>query len=270
MPEVRYKNFVLEYEIFGSGTEALIAFHGYGRSASDFKLFESSLGKKYRIYSFNLLYHGNSRIENPQPLCSFEQSDLQAIVDRCLIENHIQSFSLMGYSLGAKFALLCVEMFPGKINSLLLFAPDGLKSNWLYQFASQTRLGRRVCKRVVKDANLLFLVMKTLRNLKLINDRIYRFVEFHMETREKRQMVCDVWLVFRNLKPDKVRIRKLINRYHISSRFIFGKYDLVIPPRIGEHFCRGLNDPQALLIVEMGHKLINEEMSAYIEKHALI
>jgi len=54
----------LEYEIIGDGDKTMFAFHGFGISAELFRNLESSLGKKYTIYSFNLPYHGLSQLNH--------------------------------------------------------------------------------------------------------------------------------------------------------------------------------------------------------------
>jgi len=102
---VSYKGFHWQYESYGSGTEILFAFHGFGNHCSDFKILEPSLGKKYKIISFNLPYHGNSSIDESVFNKSISKNELKELMFQFLLRHHVTRFSLMGYSLGGKIAL---------------------------------------------------------------------------------------------------------------------------------------------------------------------
>ena len=56
----RYKDFVLEYIVFGNGPEKMLALHGFGRNANDFLVFEDALKDKYTVFSFAIFHHGKS------------------------------------------------------------------------------------------------------------------------------------------------------------------------------------------------------------------
>ena len=263
---ILFKGFNWEYETFGNGNEPLLAFHGFGNHASDFKVLEPSLGKKFKIISFNLPFHGKSVHDLSSKEVSYSNDDVKELFEKFLAENSIKTFSLMGYSLGGKIALQLIELFPDRINTVILFAPDGIRNNWENGFVTNTSLGKRLYQRIINDPSSLFKVAKLLKALKIINPKLLDFVHNQLSTREKRQLVWDVWRCFRDIKPNIINIRRIVNKNRITIHLFFGKYDSIIPPSIGKKFASGLTDKNALHIIESGHNLIREKMNAELSR----
>jgi pimeloyl-ACP methyl ester carboxylesterase len=261
---ISYKEFHWEYETYGSGEEILLAFHGFGNHSSDFKVFEPSLGKKYKIISFNLPYHGNSRIDEGAANKTISKEDLKELFAGFLKSQHITRFSLMGYSLGGKIALQLIEFFPEHINTVFLFAPDGIRNNWSNGFVTRSTIGKGLYARIITDPSRFFRFVKMLKDMNLIHGKLSDFLHNSLDTREKRQQVWDVWICFRDIKPNIPNVRRIINEYNIRLHLFFGKYDRIIPPSIGETFVKSLKDKNSLHVVEMGHVMIKEKMNDYL------
>ena len=256
---ISFKGDSWEYEVFGSGSEPLLAFHGFGNHFSDFKVLEPALGKRFKIISFNLPFHGNSGFVETQNFASLQTGDLKELFAKFLTDESIKTFSLMGYSLGGKIALQLIELFPDCINTVILFAPDGIRGNWENSFITQTSLGKKLYQRIINNPSGLFRIVKLLRTIKAINPRLSDFVHHQLSTREKRQLVWDVWMCFRNIKPDISNIQHIINKRKINIHLFFGKYDSIIPLSIGKEFAHGLLNKNTLHIIEAGHNLIREK-----------
>ena len=255
-----------EYETFGSGNEILLAFHGFGNSRSDFKIFESSLGKKYKIISFDLPYHGKSSIDKSVVNKTISKNELKELFEEFLNRQQIKKFSVMGYSLGGKIALQLIEFFPKQINGAFLFAPDGIRNNWSNGFVTKSKIGKKIYKRIIDDPSRFFKLVKTLKSINIINPKISDFLHHSLATQEKRKQVWDVWVYFRDILPNIKKIQDIINENNISVHLFFGKYDTIIPPSIGKGFISQLKNKNALHIVDMGHVMIREKMNAYLLK----
>lgn len=266
---ISYNGFSLEYEEFGTGNYLLIAFHGFDRHSSDFRVFETSLGKKYKIISFNLPYHGNTALPVTGHPAYFTRNDLKGIINKLLEEKNRNEFSLLAYSLGGKIALACIEVFPDKIKDVYLFAPDGIKIEWWYRFVSKTKLGQEVFKTIINHPAFFLKTVYGLQKAGIINVNFFKFVAYHLENKERRQKVFDSWLIFREIIPDIKKIQEAINKNNINIHLFFGKYDVIIPKKLGEYFVKGLRNKNALHLLEMGHNLINEKtnliLSPYIQ-----
>jgi pimeloyl-ACP methyl ester carboxylesterase len=262
---ISYKGIHLEYETYGSGIETILAFHGFGNHCSDFKILEPSIGKKYKIISFNLPYHGKSFIEESVPGKSMSKNDLKELIHLFLNQHHIKRIALMGYSLGGKIALQLIELFPEKIDAVFLFAPDGIKNNWS-SFVTKNTIGKGIYKRIIHDPSRFFRLVKMLKEINLVHEKFSDFIHHSLSTPQKRQMVWDVWTCFRNINPNISKIQDTINGYNINIHLFFGKYDHVIPPSTGIFFMRRLKNKNALHIIEMGHVMLKEKLNDYLSK----
>ena len=267
---ISFKGDRWEYETFGNGNEPLLSFHGFDTHASSFKILEPSLGKIFKIFSFNLPFHGNSSPGNKE-LC-YDRNDLYALFEEFIKEHSISRFSLMGYSLGGRIALQLIELFPDRIDTAILLAPAGILNTWENNFITNNILGKRVNQHIINDPSPLFALVKLLRSLGIISPKRYEFVVNQLSTREKRQLVSDVWKCFHRIKPDVANLQHILNKRKINVHLFFGKYDAIIPPAIGERFVSKLNDKSVLHIVEMGHNLLkekmNDELSAILGTHS--
>ena len=260
-----YNGFTLEYFEFGQGEKILFAFHGFNRNAHDFEVFESSLGKHYKIVSFNIFFYGKSRSEE-KPEKAFKMKDLEGLINTYLEKNNIDKFSVMGFSLGGRFALACIELFPEKIRSAYLFAPDGIKINKWYKVLSKVKIGWKLYEHLIEKPDLFFKLSLYLKNKGIVSERLYSFANYHMQSKAQRKKIYDVWMILRELFPDIKKVQKSINHYDITVHLFFGLHDAVIPPSIGKDFVKGLKNPKGLHLVHMGHNLISYQMNSYLNK----
>jgi len=264
MKYFNFKNYTIEYEIFGRGKSVLLAFHGFGQKASQFRILEKSLGAYYQIFSINLFYHGNSSISENPIKDYFDKSDLRELLEAFVKKHEIETYSLAGYSLGGKIALCCLEILPERIEAMYLFAPDGLKVNPWYFATSHTQLGRNLYQKIVENPKLFLSVLQGLSNMRLLSKKMHSFITYHMENKEIRKLVYDVWILFRHLNPDLQKIKEILGRYPIEMHLFFGAYDVIIPAKTGKKFVKKIQNTDSLHIVPLGHKLIAEEMNGIL------
>jgi pimeloyl-ACP methyl ester carboxylesterase len=254
---IKYKNYHWEYETFGSGNALMLAFHGFDRPASDFKIFASSFGTEFKIISIHLFYHGQS--SNPNPLVNFGLDDLKGLIENILEEEKGTSFSLMGYSLGGKIALACIQLFPSLIKNAYLFAPDGISIKAYYKFLCRTAAGRSLLDFSVRHPQAILNILNAGQKIGWISEKRLKFARFHLEDKARMKKVANIWLIFRNILPDIPLIQKYINECHINIHLFLGRYDAIIPPALGIYFAEELNNPEALHLLDMGHNLITEK-----------
>ena len=265
-----YKSFVLEYGVYGSGRETVLCFHGFGRKQEDFQLFTALLKPGQQLVSVNLFAHEGSyfpdeRIDN-QPLLLSEWKEL---LEAFLSELKIDHFHLLGYSMGGRICLVTLGLMRERIQSVLLVATDGLKINMMYKFASGTVLGKYLYRKLIDNPKPLFAVANTLHKLKLLSPKLHRFTHVHLDTREKRMLVHDAWLIYRNFFPNLNETAAIILEDKIPFHMIFGKYDSVIRPQLGEKFCRILGDMKYMSVISSGHRLLNDQLLDYIRERDL-
>ncbi len=264
-------NTKLEYFVFGTGKIPLLAFHGFGRHANDFIVFENSFGKKYTLYAFNLFHHGGSQYpEDRVEQDTFTKHEFKEMFTHFFTDKQISKAGIMGYSLGGKIALMFTEIFPEKVESLWLFAPDGIKKNFWYFIASNTWIGRSVYKYFLDNPYLFFSMVNGMHKTKLINDKIKKFAMNNMDKKEKRELVYKVWLTFKDTNPNMRLCIQNIKNLNIPVYQFFGKNDKVIKPALGDWFSKKIDQENNFHILQAGHILLTEKTANYIKKLGII
>lgn len=262
---------VLTYTTYGFGDIPLLAFHGFGRKSSDFEVFTPLFGEKYTLFSFNLFHHEDSeypaeRIEENQ----FTKKEFEEIFKIFFRQLGTSQVAVMGYSLGGKIALLFAEIFPEKIESLWLFAPDGIKKNIWYTIASGTTIGRCVYKYFLENPQLFFKMVNGLRSARLINDKIKKFALNNMTQKHQREQVYKVWLTFKNTNPNMRICIRNCRHYNFPVYQFYGRNDKVIPPKIGKKFSKKIKQKRNFHVIPAGHQLLTAQTCRFIEQLQIV
>jgi pimeloyl-ACP methyl ester carboxylesterase len=234
----------------GHGPENLLFFHGFGQDHAVFLSLAKALSSQYTSYIFDLYFHGESTWQrNEQPL---EKEDWKKIMAHFLEENHLERFSLAGFSLGSKLALATLEAFPEKTTELFLLAPDGIKTNFWYSLATYPYLFRRLFKSTIVHPQRFLSLAKVFQALGLLDKSLLRFAGSQMNTEEKRKRVYLTWIVFRHLKFDLEKLASTINHFRIHTTIVTGKFDKVIRSKNMNPLIKHLHHPQ-VIVAETGH-----------------
>jgi pimeloyl-ACP methyl ester carboxylesterase len=261
---ISYNGYHLEYTVFGSGSRPLLAFHGYDRDMHDFEVLEPSLGERYRIYSFNLFYHGQS--STPGPKAEIDYDILKGIFDSFMRQENVETFSLIGHSLGTKIVMALIEIYAEKIKKVFLLAPEGITVNRLYRVVSETGPGLAFFKQMVQKPAPVLTLARMLRKSRILNEKLYKFVTTNMETFEKREKVLNIWRVYRKISPNIDKLQSIVNKRHIHFHLFYGMFDRIIRPPAGKGFLEGWSDTAQLHIVEMGHNLVNPRFNSILQE----
>lgn len=206
---------------------------------------------------FDLPHHGETTTE----VESLAPGDLEALLSVILRQRKVDRCSVLAFSLGGKVALKLVELMPGRIEQVVLIAPDGLRVNPLYRFTTNTRLGGWLYGRVTDDPSRLFAAAKGLRMSGILHPKIEQFMHRQLESREKRERVFKVWRVFRLIVPDLREVRSKMVRYHIRTLLVFGQHDRIIQPRLGVRLDNGSTPLIRTMILDRGHDLIHPDVA---------
>ena len=257
---VDFQNTRLHYATAGSGPVPLLVFHGFGQDHQAFESWALSLEKEYRLFVFDLYFHGHSIWPGYGPL---EKSAWKLIIGKFLEQEKISLFEVAGFSLGGKFALATLEIFPEKIIKIVLLAPDGIKTSLWYSLATYPIAIRNLFKSMILLPGRFYTMVKFLRSIGLVNKGMMRFAESQMDTEEKRKRVYDVWVCFRHLHFDIHYLVTILNQFQIPLLLIIGKYDKVIPVKNMDHLLKGLHQKK-FEIIESGHNDLVEKAMKFL------
>ncbi len=252
----------------GAGNELWLAFHGYGQEAEVMHHFMQFLRPDAHVLSFDLPLHGKTEVSGKFKLTRnlLLTSDLVDLVGRILKGNETKRCSLIGFSLGGKLVLKLVELIPGKLDRIVLIAPDGLKMNPLYGFATDTALGRACFRLVINFPKPFFAISRMLNTLGLLHGKVHDFVSDQMGTKPKREKVFDTWQMFKQTRPDLKDVRSKIHRHHIRPTLIFGKHDRVIHPKLATRLSGNNCTTAQVIMLDTGHRLLTRENAELLRK----
>lgn len=241
---------VIEYGIWGSGPQTTIAFHGYGRSLQDFAKLQNIAGISQRVIAVNLPFHGKSFV--PRRPLSY------ALLPEVMLDfwRHVAGdipVNLAGYSLGGRIALHLLQMAPARVLNILLISPDGIGFNPWYYFASQTRSGRWLHRRLFYDSELILHLLSLAQSTGLTHSKLHKFAVNNYATRRQRINVFRIWESHRLFCPQKKKLQKLIVEHNISIEIYIGKYERIIPRKPIYAFAAGLPHWVKIHETEAGH-----------------
>lgn len=248
--QFQFRNAILSYQKAGSGSEALLQFHGFGQDRTAFDSLVSGLGTRYTIYSFDLFFHGNSEWgygERPM-----EKAFVAEMIGAFVKAHSVDRFSVMGFSLGGKVALTIAERMTGHINSLFLIAPDGISTQFWYSLATYPLVFRKYFKGMITHPGYFSSVLKLASKLRLVDRGILRFANSQMNTEEKRRRVYLTWVVYRHLKFDLPQLARKVVDHNVRLVMIVGRFDKIITATNVKGFVAQIPSG-SLHVVDAGH-----------------
>ncbi|GAA3939618.1 alpha/beta fold hydrolase [Hymenobacter algoricola] len=254
----------LHYHQYGTGPRVILAFHGYGQSASHWRGMAAALGPAVTLYALDLFYHGQSRLAKADaPLTKKRLGELLA---GFMTEHGIDRCGLLAFSMGAKFALTVVEQLPARVEQVWLIAPDGIRTQFWYSLATYPPWMRGVLGRAVLRPQRLLRFIDVLAQRRLIDSGLVRFAQWQLDSREKRLRVYCSWTGFRHLVFELKKLAAGLNRRPTPVTFFLGRYDRVIPHAGLQEFIASLTNTRTVLL-EAGHAGLLHDVAAYVRRH---
>ena len=257
---IRNTDYEIEYFVYGTGKKILFAFHGFNNHAEDFKVLENFFGNDYTIVAVNLFFHGDSHAQNHLVEKGFSVDDLKNLFDELASLFPAEKYTLIGYSLGGRIVLKLLEIYPEKLEKIILLAPDGIRISIVYRLLTQTSLGRILLKRVIDNPSIFFVLARILRKSGLVGEKRYHFTLENFDSKTKRWKVYLVWMTLRKIISKKSGVKNIIRKHNIPMHLFFGKHDRIIPPSIGIKFQKGMEEYISLTVLESGHHLLKENV----------
>lgn len=194
----------------------MLCFHGVGQNGySCFQPFEKYLGDTYTIYAFDLPFHGQNVVS--KELIHSEdisKQQWQQLLQTFLTDHGIQQFDIAGFSIGGRFALATIESFSAQIEKAYLIAPDGVYEHPIYSIASRFGPARSVYRSLMKRPQRLQKLLSWVEKLNIFPSKLITFSKNMVSTPERRTVVYNSWIAFRNLKFDITRLY----RNHIAGK----------------------------------------------------
>lgn len=216
----------LYFEEIGEGPEVFLIFHGFGQSHQNMLPFAKLIQPGQRFLFFDMFFHGKSSWNDSSTFLT--KVIWKKIVQEFLSQEGVTDFHLVGYSMGGKFSLLTYELFPEQVKSLILLAPDGIKTGLLYNLNSYPSYFHQLFKRVVLKPQRFFGIVDGLHSVGILETSLIKFVKTQMQTRSKRAQVYLTWKVFGNIQLSLGNIIQSAKREKTPITLFTGKFDKMV------------------------------------------
>ena len=253
----------LAYRRFGSGSEVWIFFHGFGQCHQDMLSFDKLRTSKQSYLFVDLIYHGQSSWNTSEK--ALKKEEWKTILLSLLQQESIDTFHLVGYSMGGKFALLSYELLPERIISLSLLAPDGIKTGLWYSMSNYPSGIHPLFKQVVFRPKRFFTLVDGLKTAGLLQKSLVKFVKTQLETRSKRAQAYLVWKVLGGLHLQLGTVIRQLRQRPIPVTLVLGEFDRMVSPKNLERFTAKV--PQLrLLQLPVGHGQLIEATVSYLHQ----
>lgn len=257
----RHSDIFLHYTIYGEGSLPIFFFHGFGLSGQIFEELENVLPSEYIVYNFDLPYHGKTQWRAGEEPIS--QEFWEGLMDAFCKEKNIHTFSLLGYSIGARIVWSMAISFPNRIKEVIVIAPDGIRSSIWYTAATHTSLSRIIFKKMLLN-NYVQIFLKISQFLRLAPKITVRFAEGQLATEEQRKRVYYTWIIFRKLKSDKEKLASVLNQFEIPLTIYLGAQDKIIMYRTIEPLVKHLKQKNVITL-QAGHSNLIHKVVEYLK-----
>lgn len=241
---------------FGKGNKLLICIHGFGDSVNLFRAIAPAWEEDHTVIAFSLPYHGKTEWKPSH----FSSRNIKEVIDAILQNYNKETFSILGYSMGGKFTMYCLQKYySDKIEKLILCASDGLKTHILYDVSKLPRWFLEGMMLLMRFPKAMFKLVGIMYHRDFLSKFLYDFFMNHFETKEQRRRFFGVAKSSRYMSPNLQEVASQINHQKIPVDMYFGERDEVILIDGALQFSELLNDVRFYKL-EKGHLLIDEDL----------
>ncbi len=201
-----YNRFQVSYLTIGDGKNIVIAFPGIALDASSYESVIQTFKKTHQFYILDLFYAGESKINGNHPT-QITPTEWNELLKDFIASKKIDTFSLWGFSIGARIAMISYSNFENQIQQLVLLAPDGIVVNKWYAFATRTFIGHGLFKRACHSKSVRKMLIFMAR--KLSDQRAFLRIESFLIEPESLRKIYLQWMTYRDIQPKQPEFEAL-------------------------------------------------------------
>lgn len=224
--EIEWNGSTLYYRRQGNGRHAVLLFHGFGQDSSVFDGVAAHFASSAVFFSFDLFFHGNSTWHNGEK--PVRKGDWKELMARFLETEKVTTFSLVGYSIGARFALATLEAFPRAVSKIWMIAPDGITDHPAYTLAVGSRPGQWLFRRLTHQPAWASSFVNVLKKVSLIPRHAVLMADRQLRDRTARRKLFMTWMICRRLTYAPDQLAKLIATHNVECIIVLSTRDYLV------------------------------------------
>lgn len=258
---IDYKEHQLHYYVMGDGPRYLFAFHGFADHAKLFEPLAEALQSEFTVIALDFPFHGATKWQSP----IFKPKDIIECVELIRQKESIQSFSMMGHSMGGRSILSLSPHFKSELEELIMLAPAGFQgaisdSIWLFP-----KFFRKILKGFTSRKKPTLAIFDFGKRVGIINRGLHKFVSAMVEQEEHRLRMFDCWISLYHFPVRLRKFRKTLQEENIGISFFYGKRDYITPAKYGRKFLKK-HPAGELILVEDNHFFLREPLAKELEQ----
>lgn len=174
--------------------------------------------------------------------------------------------TLLGFSMGGRIALHVSRLLASQIDRLILIAPDGLHFNFWRWLAADTWLGNKLLGYTIHKPYWVQWLLRNLQRSGVLHKSLADFVHYYLDDEQQRLLLYYRWTSMRKFIPRKRKLKRLVKKYNIQVRMLYGTFDQIIPYSGGQAFTAGIETIATCTVIEAGHNMLHEGQSETIAR----
>jgi pimeloyl-ACP methyl ester carboxylesterase len=252
---------VCQYIKVGHGPKMILGFHGIGQDAQALMPLTSAL-PNYTFFLFDLPFHGRSPALSTEKL---SVEDWKGFLEVFLAQNQIHVFGVMGFSMGGKFALATLQLFPQQVKSCWLFAPDGVTESPWYTLATRFWFTKWAFRTFVMNVNHFKKLAIFLVWVGLVNKSAVKFAQSTLATPVQRERVYKSWVGFSSIRADIPKVADIVRHYSVDLKIFLGQFDALLPLHYMNPLTKRLPSVKPI-VLKTGHHRLIEKAAEWLKK----
>lgn len=248
---LNFNNSFIHYTISGKGP-TLVLLHGFLLSPTIWTEIIPKLSEKNQVIAIDLPGHGKSEC-----VAEIQTMELMAeVVNSILVENNIEKARFIGHSMGGYISLAFAELYPSKIESLVLLnsSPEA--------DSEERKVNRNRAIKVIKTHKEAFINMGITALFKEEKQEEFQYLIEKFSTEAFQFPVEGIIASIKGMRDRKDRT-SILKNYKGKKYMISGIEDPIIPISNSKKNASETNTK--LFKVHSGHMSINENIDEIIK-----
>lgn len=237
---------------FGDGAKLMIALHGFESNGQAYAEWAEILGNQYTICAPDLPFHGQSvwRQNN------FNSADMETLILAIAAQEQQSSYTLCGFSLGARIIVCTAPHLATQIEDCILLAPAGIGS---YDKVIPLFL-QNILERLLAWTTAFKFIVDQLHRLGWLSNFHKRYAEVQIYPADRRYRLFRLFNSILDFSTTKAGRHTFWQTTNTSLKLILGARDKMVPnDKIKAYFAQ---TPQcASIIIDAKHDLVNKQVA---------